>query len=442
MSDLGVGAVNNSGSGVSTMLAAPNDPPHSSVGEFMQAMAVAHNRSAAEQSASGGANTAPADQTKAPNDEGGGSWLDRSLGMLQAGVGVIEVVGGVVGGVLTSETGVGAVAGGAVALHGLDDIQAGARQAWTGKPTETVTQQVVTSAAQHVGAPPAIAAGIGIGVDIVASGGVGGAEKAAVKTTEAVVKTTEAAVKTTEAAVKTTEAAVKTTEAAVKGTEATVKGTEATGKAVEDTAKLSKDGAQAERVVKDGKAVAGTSETAGKAAHAAQPGKADLDAFWGRLKVSPNQNDTIAIGKFDDVPALKDKTLEGVSPGLRQRVGRPDLDATYGADRIKSPNPSPRFSGHAEEEVVDAADANIKDAGLKPADLDGKTLNIHISKETGVCNNCAAGLPENSRATLGAGPLKQLSEKYPGLTIRVTAEGANAYAGREVLEIRNGKIIN
>jgi hypothetical protein len=91
--------------------------------------------------------------------------------------------------------------------------------------------------------------------------------------------------------------------------------------------------------------------------------------------VSPNQNDTIAIGKFDDVCALKDKTLEGVSPGLR-------LDATYGADRIKSPNFSPRFSGHAEEEVVNAADANI------------------------------------------------------------TAAGANAYAGREVLEIRNGKIIN
>jgi hypothetical protein len=100
------------------------------------------------------------------------------------------------------------------------------------------------------------------------------------------------------------------------------------------------------------------------------------------------------------------------------------------------------FAGHAEEEVVDAVDANIKAAGLKPADLDGETLNIHISKETGVCNNCAAGLPESSRAKLGAGPLKQLSDKYPGLTIRVTAEGGKAYAGREVLEIRHGKIIN
>jgi hypothetical protein len=312
MSDSGVDAVDgSSNSGIFSTLAASNDPPYSSVEGFTQTMAAAsNNRSAAEPSQSGGANTPPADQTKAPNHDGGGSWLDRGLGMLQAGVGVIEVVGGVVGGVLTSETGVGAVAGGAVAFHGLDDIQAGARQAWTGKPTETVTQQVVTSAAQHVGAPPAIAAGIGIGVDIVAGGGVGGAEKAAVKTTEAVVKTTEAAVKTTKAAVKTTKAAVKGTEAAVKGTEAavkgteaavkgteaavktteaTVKGTEAAGKAVDDTARLGKDVAQAERVIKDGKEVASTSETAGRAAHAAQPGKADLDAFWGRVKVSPNQ---------------------------------------------------------------------------------------------------------------------------------------------------------
>jgi hypothetical protein len=255
MSDLGIDAVDGSSSGISGTLAASNAPSHSSVEEFTQAMAAAsNNRSTAEQSQSGGSNTPPADQTKAPNQNGGGSWLDRSLGMLQAGVGVIEVVGGVVGGVLTSETGVGAVAGGAVALHGLDDIQAGARQAWTGKPTETVTQQAVTSAAQHVGAPPPVAAAIGVGVDIVASGGVGGAEKAAVKTTEAVVKTTEAAVKTTEAAVKTTEAAVKTTEAAVKGTETAVKGTETAVKGTETAVKGSEDsaklGAEADKAAK------------------------------------------------------------------------------------------------------------------------------------------------------------------------------------------------
>jgi hypothetical protein len=143
-----------------------------------------------------------------------------------------------------------------------------------------------------------------------------------------------------------------------------------------------------------------------------EPGKADLDAFWGRLRVSSNQNDTIAIGKFDDVPALKDKTLEGVSPDLRRRVA--DLDASYEADRIKSPNPQPPIRGMQRRRW--STMPMQMSAGLNPADLDGKMVDIHISKKTGVCSNCAAGLPENSRA--------------------------KSYAGRKVLQIRNGKIIN
>jgi hypothetical protein len=132
-----------------------------------------------QQAQSGRANTPPAHQTNAPDQSGGGSWANRAWGLFNTGLGVLEVAGGVVGGFLTSETGFGAVAGGVVALHGLDDIQAGARQAWTGKPTETVTQQVVTSAAQHAGAPPVAAAAIGIGVDFAAGGGIGGPGKAA-----------------------------------------------------------------------------------------------------------------------------------------------------------------------------------------------------------------------------------------------------------------------
>jgi hypothetical protein len=421
MSDLGVDAVDGaSSSGISSPLPASTDPPHSSVEEFMQAMATSNNRSAAEPSQSGGANTPPADQTKASNHDGGGSWLDRGLGMLQAGVGVIEVVGGVVGGVLTSETGVGAVAGGAVALHGLDDIQAGARQAWTGKPTETVTQQVVTSAAQHAGAPPAVAAGIGIGVDIVAGGGVGGAEKAAVKTTEAAVKTTEAAVKTTEAAVKTTEAAVK---------------------GGEDAAKLAKDavnGAKAEHIIKDGKEVSSTSESAGKAARAAEPGKADLDAYRASLGVRGDV-DTIAVGRTN-VPGLENEVLGGASPKVRKEAGLPDLNKAAPDRPIQSPNPNPQASRHAEEALANDFVAKVEAAHLKPADLDGKTLNIHISYEKGVCSTCMQGLAEGSKAP--AGVIKQLSERYPGLTIRITAEGGNAYAGRTAVEIRNGRIIN
>jgi hypothetical protein len=183
---------------------------------------------AAEQSHSG-ASTPPADQTKASDQKGGGSWIDRGLGILQAGVGVVEVGVGVVGGVLSSETVVGAVAGGVVAAHGVDDIQAGVRQAWTGKPTETVTQKAVTSAVRHAGAPPAVAAVAGIVVDTVAGGGVGGAEKTVIKGTEAVVKGVEAA--------KNVETAAKEVKAVEKGVQA-AKDAETAVKGGEDTAKL------------------------------------------------------------------------------------------------------------------------------------------------------------------------------------------------------------
>lgn len=187
MGDLTIGAVDSVSSGrvFSNLAAASNDPPQSSVEAWTAAMTTAsNNRSAADQGQSNGVNTPAADKTKAPDHTGGGSWLDRGLGILQAGAGVLETVGGVVGGVLTSETGIGAVAGGVVAAHGLDDIQAGARQAWTGKPTTTFTQQAVTAGARQAGVPPQAAVVIGMGVDIIAGGGVGGAEKAAVKGTE------------------------------------------------------------------------------------------------------------------------------------------------------------------------------------------------------------------------------------------------------------------
>jgi hypothetical protein len=133
---------------------------------------------------------------------GGGSWFDRGLGILQAGVGVLETAGGVVGGVLTSETGIGAVAGGAVALHGLDDIQAGLRQAISGKPTQTLTQQAASGLARDAGANPQLAMVVGMGVDIAAGGGFGGPEKAAVAGLEDGTKVVEDGTKVGEDAAK------------------------------------------------------------------------------------------------------------------------------------------------------------------------------------------------------------------------------------------------
>ncbi|KAI95293.1 FhaB [Rhodomicrobium udaipurense JA643] len=131
------------------------------------------------------ANTPAKQEQPAPKKEekadAGGDWMTRGLGALQAVGGVLEVVGGVAGAIITSETGVGAVVGGAVALHGIDDIQAGLRTAFSGQSTETFTQAATTDAAKALGASPEVAMGLGIGVDLVAGGIVGGGGKAAVK---------------------------------------------------------------------------------------------------------------------------------------------------------------------------------------------------------------------------------------------------------------------
>jgi len=66
------------------------------------------------------------------------SWT-QTFGVLRAVGGVFEAAAGIGLGAATSWTGVGAVAGGVVAAHGLDQIQAGLRQAWTGEQTDSLT---------------------------------------------------------------------------------------------------------------------------------------------------------------------------------------------------------------------------------------------------------------------------------------------------------------
>src|SRR5215475_6851077 len=110
MDDAGIDAVSDvSSSGAySSVAGASNDSSQSSVQAWNDAMSAASsNKSAADQSQSNGASAPAANKTEAADHSGGGSWVDRALGALQAGVGVVEVVGGVVGGVLTSETGIG-----------------------------------------------------------------------------------------------------------------------------------------------------------------------------------------------------------------------------------------------------------------------------------------------------------------------------------------------
>lgn len=175
----------------------------------------------------------PKDQPASNQAGHGGSWFTRGLGLLQAGVGAVETVGGAAFGIATSETGIGAVAGGAVALHGLDDIQAGVRQAWSGEPTQNFTMQAASGAASKLGASPATAMVIGMGVDMAAGGAFGGGEKAAVE-----------------------------------GLEEGGKLLEDGGKAFEDGSKVLEDGGKAgkdlEEAGKTGEAIARPEETAAK----------------------------------------------------------------------------------------------------------------------------------------------------------------------------------
>lgn len=98
---------------------------------------------------------------------------------------------------------------------------------------------------------------------------------------------------------------------------------------------------------------------------------------------------------------------------------------------IQSPSSIALLRNHAEQDVANQFVAAVNQASLSAADLDGKTLAIHISNLTGVCSMCKAGLGNPAAA---AGVLKQLSLRYPGLTIRVTVEGG----GVPPLVVRNG----
>ena len=83
----------------------------------------------------------------------------------------------------------------------------------------------------------------------------------------------------------------------------------------------------------------------------------------------------------------------------------------------------------------------VEKAGLTKDDLIGKTLSIRISNPRGVCRqSCMAGLGKDSQAR--AGVIKQLSREYPGLTIRIAADGGNAYGKWPIVEVLNEQIIN
>jgi len=104
----------------------------------------------------------------------GGFW-NRFFGGLQALGGLAEAGAGFGFAAVTAETGIGAVAGVGVGLHGLDQFQAGLRKAFSGESTDTFT----STGLQEMGVPRGWANGIDAGISIVGTAGIGIAQQAA-----------------------------------------------------------------------------------------------------------------------------------------------------------------------------------------------------------------------------------------------------------------------
>lgn len=165
-------------------------------------------------------------------------------------------------------------------------------------------------------------------------------------------------------------------------------------------------------------------------------GTEDISAL--REKWSVPKTETVAVGKTD-VEGLEDLTFVGGSPKVRKEADLPDLDEAMPNRNIKAPSNNPLFTRHAEEGVLNEFDAAVMQKGLNPEEVTG-TLRLHQSNPSGVCRKCYQGLANDK---VPAGVLKQLSQRYPNLTIIVTSETNEAVkvTGRLELNIRNGKYI-
>jgi hypothetical protein len=111
----------------------------------------------------------------APNPTPSPSNWNRFWGAAKAAGGALESAAGIAVAAFTGWSGVGAAAGGAVALHGADTVIAGIRQAVSGRNTATLTSQSLAGLTGSNAAGEVLDAAIGIA----GTGGVGLFSKAA-----------------------------------------------------------------------------------------------------------------------------------------------------------------------------------------------------------------------------------------------------------------------
>ncbi|WP_338479156.1 VENN motif pre-toxin domain-containing protein [Pseudomonas trivialis] len=158
-----------------------------------------------------------------------------------------------------------------------------------------------------------------------------------------------------------------------------------------------------------------------------------------RAKYNLPDGNTIGVARTD-IPGFESEVVEGLSPVLRRNSGLPSLDELYGEARaIKSPYNNPLFTRHAEEDLFNNVANKIDRQGLTSVQLDGRVVDVKVSNASGICNKCSAGLTGNSDLN---GVVKQFSERYPTLLLRVTAEGGAAMPNRLTVLVKGGKIVN
>lgn len=109
----------------------------------------------------------------------------RGWGAARAIFGAVEVLGGGALLVVPEPTMVTKVGGGVLAVHGIDSLQAGVRQAISGLDTDSLTSDATSALAERLGVDVATAERIGDGVDILVpiavSGGLAAARVAAIR---------------------------------------------------------------------------------------------------------------------------------------------------------------------------------------------------------------------------------------------------------------------
>jgi hypothetical protein len=170
-----------------------------------------------------------------------------------------------------------------------------------------------------------------------------------------------------------------------------------------------------------------------RAASRIEVGPDDIAALRARYSGIGNRH-TLAIGRTD-VPGLESRTFEGGSPLVRRNAGLPPTE--YGPIEAGPGLDSDR--NHAEQDIFNQFSSTVERAGITATELEGRTFALHISNPRGVCWVCRSSL-NDPNAPFGV--LRQFSERFPGLIVRVTVDGPpGAEIGYKMLLLNSGECI-